>query len=164
MPNTFDWIEIRTGDLETTATFYASLFGWEITEKETADGYDVWIFDTGVAPRVENLRLGLRLQPQPHRRLPRQLGGAGRGGRDHRRRAVSTDIMFLPIEKPNRVTDNFGTVGGGCRKQGGDDSGTTSDAPYTTVGGGYTLGGGFWGGGAVTIGHEIYLPLVLRND
>ena len=58
MPNTFDWIEIRTSDVEKTAHFYASLFGWSIIEKDTADGADVWIFDTGSEPRVQNLRRG----------------------------------------------------------------------------------------------------------
>lgn len=58
MANTFDWIEIRTSDMETTATFYESLFGWKTTDKETADGSDVWIFDTGGEPRVQNLRRG----------------------------------------------------------------------------------------------------------
>jgi hypothetical protein len=37
---------------------------------------------------------------------------------------------------PNRVTDNYGTVGGGYNNQAGDDAGTTSDQPYATVGGG----------------------------
>ena len=58
MANTYDWIEIRTSNIETTADFYESLFGWKITEKETADGFDVWIFDTGSEPRVQNLRRG----------------------------------------------------------------------------------------------------------
>ena len=58
MPNTFDWIEIRTSDVEETARFYEGLFGWKVTEKETADGFDVWIFDTGGEPRVQNLRRG----------------------------------------------------------------------------------------------------------
>lgn len=58
MANTFDWIEIRTSNIETTATFYESLFGWKTTEKVKADGFDVWIFDTGGEPRVQNLRRG----------------------------------------------------------------------------------------------------------
>jgi len=58
MTNTFDWVEIRTHNIETTAHFYASLFGWRISEKETAEGFDVWIFDTGGEPRVQNLRRG----------------------------------------------------------------------------------------------------------
>lgn len=58
MVNTFDWIEIRTNNIETTATFYESLFGWKTTEKETTDGFEVWIFDTGGEPRLQNLRRG----------------------------------------------------------------------------------------------------------
>jgi len=51
----------------------------------------------------------------------------------------------------NRVTDNYGTVGGGQNNQAGDAAGTTDDAIYATVGGGYnntasgyvaTVGGG----------------------
>jgi len=65
MANTFDWIEIRTRDVETTATFYESLFGWKVTEKETANGFAVWIFDTGGEPRVQNLRRGgIWLRPE----------------------------------------------------------------------------------------------------
>jgi uncharacterized protein len=56
--HTFDWIEIRTHDMESTAAFYESLFGWRITDRQTADGLDVWILDTGGEPRVENLRRG----------------------------------------------------------------------------------------------------------
>ncbi len=65
MANTFDWIEIRTHDIADTARFYESLFGWKIMEKETADGFDVWLFDTGSEPRLENLRRGgIWLRPQ----------------------------------------------------------------------------------------------------
>ena len=58
MSNTFDWIEIKTGNIEETANFYESLFGWKIIEKEIAEGFDVWIFDTGGEPRLQNLRRG----------------------------------------------------------------------------------------------------------
>jgi hypothetical protein len=52
----------------------------------------------------------------------------------------------------NRVTDNYGTVGGGENNQAGDNAGTTSDSGYATVGGGQnntasgdssTVGGGY---------------------
>ncbi len=52
---------------------------------------------------------------------------------------------------PNRVTDDYGTVGGGWANQAGDDAGTTTDAGWATVGGGFrntasgpyaTVGGG----------------------
>ncbi|GMU35504.1 MAG: hypothetical protein AMXMBFR20_33750 [Planctomycetia bacterium] len=36
----------------------------------------------------------------------------------------------------NRVTDDFGTIGGGDRNQAGNNSGPTTDRPYATVGGG----------------------------
>ncbi len=58
MPNTFDWIEIRTHDIEKTAHFYESLFGWKMTGQETVGGSAVWLFDTGHEPRLENLRRG----------------------------------------------------------------------------------------------------------
>jgi len=56
--NTFDWIEIRTSDLEKTAAFYQTLFGWNVIAKETADGTGVWIIDTNSEPRIQNLRRG----------------------------------------------------------------------------------------------------------
>lgn len=37
----------------------------------------------------------------------------------------------------NRVTDDYGTVGGGRNNQAGDNAGTTSDRTYATVGGGF---------------------------
>lgn len=65
MSNTFDWIEIRTRDVAETADFYESLFGWKIIAKETAEGFDVWIFDTAGEPRLQNLRRGgIWLRPE----------------------------------------------------------------------------------------------------
>lgn len=58
MPNTFDWIEIRTRDAAQAARFYEEVFGWRMTERATADGSAVWLFDTGGEPRLENLRRG----------------------------------------------------------------------------------------------------------
>jgi hypothetical protein len=54
-------------------------------------------------------------------------------------------------EGANRVTDNYGTVGGGYNNRAGDDTGVTYGAPFATVGGGVanvasgafgTIGGG----------------------
>jgi hypothetical protein len=56
-----------------------------------------------------------------------------------------------PTTTNNVVTDDYGAIGGGGRNQAGDNAGTTDDAPYATVGGGYantasnyyaTVGGG----------------------
>jgi hypothetical protein len=58
---------------------------------------------------------------------------------------------------PNRVTDNFATVGGGCANQAGDNAGNAADRNYATVAGGQsnlaaglasTVGGG--GGNSAT--------------
>jgi len=65
MANTFDWVEIKTRNMEKSAKFYENLFGWKVIEKETAEGLDVWIFDTGSEPRVRNLqRGGIWLKPE----------------------------------------------------------------------------------------------------
>lgn len=58
MVNTFDWVEIRTSDLESCAAFYLALFGWKIIERQTVEGSGVMIFDTNSEPRVQNLRRG----------------------------------------------------------------------------------------------------------
>lgn len=58
MSNTIDWIEINTRNVAEAAQFYEGLFGWKIIQQDTADGSDVWIFDTGGIPRLENLRRG----------------------------------------------------------------------------------------------------------
>ena len=64
MANTFDWIEIRTRNLEKTAEFYEALFGWKIIEK--TDESDYWIFDTGAEPCTGNIRRGgMWLRPDP---------------------------------------------------------------------------------------------------
>ena len=61
-----------------------------------------------------------------------------------------SDPSFID-EAPNRVTDAYGTVGGGYANRAGDDAGTTSDSSFATVGGGQinvasdfhsTVGGG----------------------
>jgi hypothetical protein len=38
--------------------------------------------------------------------------------------------------EPNRVTDNYGTVGGGRKNKAGNDNDVIDDTPYTTIGGG----------------------------
>ena len=51
--------------------------------------------------------------------------------------AGDTDPVFND-EAPNRVTDAYGTVGGGFANRAGDDGGTTIDRAFATVGGGST--------------------------
>jgi hypothetical protein len=64
--------------------------------------------------------------------------------------------------------------GGGATFSGGGHAAALPGAGYTLGGtlgqpdaglltaGDYTLGGGFWRGGALAVGHKLYLPLVLR--
>lgn len=65
--------------------------------------------------------------------------------------AVGSEPDFVG-EAPNRVTDHYGTVGGGLANRAGDDAGATTDRRFATVGGGFfneasgqlsTVGGGF---------------------
>ncbi len=56
---------------------------------------------------------------------------------------------FLINEAPNRVTDAYGTVGGGYGNRAGDDAGTMLDAHLATVGGGL---GNVAGGVMSTVG------------
>ena len=58
MANTFDWVEIRTRDINRSAAFYEALFGWKVVEKQTAEGSDYWIFDTGCTPRLQSIQKG----------------------------------------------------------------------------------------------------------
>ena len=58
MANTFDWIEIKTKDMEKTIKFYEEVFGWKIVAKEKAEGTDYYLFDTGDMPRLNNLQRG----------------------------------------------------------------------------------------------------------
>ena len=77
--------------------------------------------------------VALRLEPEAV--SPNLLGGHGSN-------TVTPGVRGAIIggggdgTSPNRVTDDFGTVGGGANNQSGDDDGATSDAPYATVCGG----------------------------
>jgi hypothetical protein len=71
-------------------------------------------------------------------------------------------------EAPNRVTDHYGTVGGGYDNQAGDGTGTTVDQAFATVGGGArniasnfssTVAGGFLNSAArdyATVGGGVW--------
>ncbi len=49
MANNFNWVEIRTRDLEKAKTFYEALFGWKISGEENKD-FSYWLIDTGTKP------------------------------------------------------------------------------------------------------------------
>jgi hypothetical protein len=62
--------------------------------------------------------------------------------------AEDTDPNFS-LGAPNRVTDAYGTVGGGYANHAGNDAGDATDAPFATVGGGL---GNVASGSASTVG------------
>ena len=92
MANTFDWVEIKTADIKRAATFYENVFGWKVMHKDTTEGFDYWIFDTGDVPRVENLRRGgLWLRP----------AGADLGA-----------VVYVVVDSIDRVLEQVTALGG----------------------------------------------------
>jgi hypothetical protein len=97
--------------------------------------------------RVDNAR-ALRLEPGTS---PSVIGGYS--GNSATAGAVGTTIGGGGgASALNRVTDDYGTVGGGRNNQAGDNAGTPSDRAYATIGGGAsntashlyaTVGGGY---------------------
>ena len=62
----------------------------------------------------------------------------------------------------NRVTDDYGTVGGGLNNRAGDSAGTTSDQIYATIGGGYgnvAHAGAAIGGGQLNIASGLFAAI-----
>ncbi len=92
--------------------------------------------------RVNNARV---MRYEPNAVSPNEIGGSpvnnvtagvrgatiGGGGVP----VGNTDPDF-ELEAPNRVTDAYGTVGGGFGNQAGDDAGTGTDQAFATVAGG----------------------------
>jgi len=75
------------------------------------------------------------LRLEPHATSPNLIGG-------YSGNSVTGGVYGATVggggasSSTNRVTDDYGTVGGGTGNQAGDNAGTTSDRPYATVGGG----------------------------
>lgn len=84
---------------------------------------------------VVNNQRALRLEPNAT--SPNVIGG-------YNGNSVTSGVVGAVIGgggaagNANRVTDNYGTVGGGANNQAGDSAGTTGDRSYATVGGGYS--------------------------
>lgn len=73
-----------------------------------------------------------------------------------RERMVPPSAVGGETGNTNRVTDNYGMVGGGADNQAGNNNGTTDDAEYATVGGGR---GNSAGGEDATIGGGAYISV-----
>lgn len=80
-----------------------------------------------------NAQRGLRLEPNAN--SPNLIGGYS-GNFTTPGVAGGTVGGGGNSGNPNRVTDNYGAVGGGLGNLAGDNAGTTADNPYATVGGG----------------------------
>lgn len=72
------------------------------------------------------------------------------------------------LERPNRVTDHYGTVAGGFGNQAGDNLGSTSGRPFATVVGGQrNTASGSWslvGGGRINVASGSYSSVAGGND
>lgn len=108
--------------------------------------------NNGLGFRVNNSH-ALRFEPVPAQGTPNIIGGfvSNRVTEGVVGATIGGGGVFSMFDRANRVTDNFGTIGGGANNQAGDDSATTSGANYATVAGGWgnlaeerysTVGGG----------------------
>jgi len=124
---------------------------WSEVEGHGIDGGDYWLgttVDQALELRVNNDR-ALRLEPTTD--IPNLIGGYS--GNNVTAGAVGATIGGGGQgANANRVTDGFGTVGGGVGNVAGDDAGLPDDQEHATVaGGGYntagarnaTVGGGY---------------------
>lgn len=139
------------GDALALDTAYTDLLYWSQTGNfGTSAGTQFLgtVDDQPMDLRVNNLR-AFRLEPGVE--SPNLIGGHGAND-------VSTGAFGASIggggyaSGPNRITDNYGTIGGGRENLVGDDSGSTETSPDATVAGGRynaamawaaTVGGGF---------------------
>ena len=125
---------------------------WSQVEGHGIDGSTYWLGTTdgqALELRVNNAR-ALRLEPGAGGSIPNLIGG--HGGNSVTPGAVGATIAGGGEPGlANRVTDEFGTVGGGGNNQAGDSAGTAADAGYATIAGGAdntasgslaTIGGG----------------------
>ncbi len=108
---------------------------WKLTGNAGTDPATNFLGTTDNQPleiRVNNQR-ALRIEPTTG--TPNLIGGFSGN-------MVTLGVVGATIggggtsANTNRVTDDFGTVGGGTANQAGDDAGTTTDKAWATVGGG----------------------------
>lgn len=128
-------------DLELTASHWGqggvwTSGSWELAGNSGTTAGTDFLGTTDNQPlelHVNGVR-ALRLEPAAG--SPNLIGGYSGNG-------VSTGAVGATVAGggaaggTNRVTDNYGVVSGGLLNRAGDDAGSTSDAPYATVGGGY---------------------------
>jgi hypothetical protein len=124
--------------------------GWSLTGNAGTNPATQFIGttnDVALEFRVNNLRI---MRFEPNATSPTIIGGFSDNN-------VSAGVFGATISgggtsgNTNRVTDDYGTVGGGVNNQAGDNTGGLETAAYATVGGGNgntammnaTVGGGY---------------------
>jgi len=121
---------------------------WVELQDHGVSGTDYWLGTTdnnALELWVNNAR-ALRLEPNVD--SPNVIGG-------YSGNAVTAGVCAAAIGgggssgSTNRVTDDYGSVGGGKGNRAGDDAGDTYDRPFATVGGG---GGNTASGPSSTVG------------
>jgi hypothetical protein len=132
---------------------------WSEIEDHGIDGAGQWLgttVDQALELRVNGSR-GLRLEPDAT--SPNLIGGYSDND-------VTDGVVGATIGGggasgyTNRVTDDYGTVGGGRNNLAGDDGGAVDLAAYATVGGGQSNTASYWcatvGGGHTNTAGQAY--------
>jgi len=129
---------------------FMSRLGRDVTFAEGGNAFGTLPNNTAVLGTADGNALDVRVNDsrvmryEPNAISPNVIGGspannvtAGVRGATIAGGGVPTgaDPNFFN-EAPNRVTDAYGTVGGGYGNRAGDDDGSTTDSPFATVGGG----------------------------
>jgi hypothetical protein len=144
-------IRVINADGTVTCESVGGAAGWSLTGNAGTDPTTNFLGTTDNAAleiRVNNARA---LRFEPNATSPNIIGGFSGN-------SVTGGVVGATIGGggaslgTNRVTDAFGTVGGGRNNQAGDNAGTTLDRSFATVGGGggntasgfyATVGGGY---------------------
>jgi hypothetical protein len=109
--------------------------GWSLTGNAGTNSATEFIGTTDNQPLVLRANNQQALRIEPNATSPNLIGGHGGN-------AVTAGVAGATIggggatSRPNRITDNYGTVGGGRDNRAGDNAGGTDNMPDATVGGG----------------------------
>ena len=147
-------ITITPDDTANTITISATGIassGWELTGNAGTTPGTNFLGTTDNQALQLHVNNARALLLEPHATSPNFIGG-------YSGNSVTSGVYGANIDgggenaDKNRITDDYGTVGGGKGNQAGDNVGTTSDAPGATIGGGFnnqatgqiaTVGGGY---------------------
>jgi hypothetical protein len=123
---------------------------WTELQDHGVSGSDYWLGTTDNNALELRVNASRALRLEPNATSPNVIGGHGGNSVTSGVRGGTIGGGGLDVGT-NRVTDDYGTVGGGGNNQAGDNAGSTADQPYATVAGGTsntasaessTIGGG----------------------